>query len=57
MGVPAEYAVMLRWLTGAVISGNGARPTDDIEKVAGRAATSFRTFAERSSQAWAAEAK
>ena len=57
MGVPADYAVMLRWLTGAVISGNGARPTDDIEKVTGRAATSFRTFAERSSQAWAAEAK
>ena len=57
MGVPADYAVMLRWLTGAVISGNGARPTDDIEKVTGRAATSFRTFAERSSQAWAAAAK
>ena len=57
MGVPADYAVMLRWLTGAVISGNGATPADDIEKVTGRAATSFRTFAERSSQAWAAEAK
>ena len=57
MGVPADYAVMLRWLTGAVISGNGARPTDDIEKVTGRAATSFRAFAERSSQAWAVEAK
>ena len=57
MGVPADYAVMLRWLTGAVISGNGATPTDDIEKVTGRAATSFRAFAERSSQAWAAEAK
>ena len=57
MGVPADYAVMLRWLTGAVISGNGATPADDIEKVTGRAATSFRTFAERSSQAWAAAAK
>jgi uncharacterized protein YbjT (DUF2867 family) len=57
MGVPADYAVMLRWLTGAVISGNGATPTDDIEKVTGRAATSFRAFAERSAQAWAAEAK
>jgi uncharacterized protein YbjT (DUF2867 family) len=55
MGVPAGYAVMLRWLTGMVISGNGAKPTDDIEKVTGRAATSFRTFAERSSRAWAVE--
>jgi uncharacterized protein YbjT (DUF2867 family) len=55
VGVPADYAVMLRWLTGAVISGNGARPTDDIEKVTGRAATSFRTFAERNSRAWAVQ--
>ena len=57
MGVPADYAVMLRWLTGAVISGNGATPTDDIEKVTGRPATSFREFAERSRRAWAVETK
>ena len=57
MGVPADYAVLLRWLTGAVISGNGALPTDDVEKVTGRAATSFREFAERSSRAWAAAAR
>jgi uncharacterized protein YbjT (DUF2867 family) len=57
MGVPADYAAMLRWLTGAVIRGNGAKPTDDIEEVTGRPATSFRAFAERSFQAWAVEAK
>jgi uncharacterized protein YbjT (DUF2867 family) len=55
MGVPDDYAVMLRWLTGAVIAGNGATPTDDIEKVTGRPATSFRAFAERSAQAWAVQ--
>lgn len=57
MGLPADYAVMLRWLTGAVISGNGATPTNDVEKVTGRPATTFREFAERSSQAWTKEAK
>jgi uncharacterized protein YbjT (DUF2867 family) len=57
MGVPADYAVMLRWLTGAIITGNGAKPTDDIEKVTGRPATSFRAFAERNSQAWSLETR
>ena len=56
MGVPADYAVMLRWLTGAVISGNGARPTDDIEKVTGRAPTAFADFARRDAGAWASPA-
>jgi len=51
--VPADYAVMLRWLTGTVISGNGARPNGDVEKVTGRPATSFRDFAERNVAAWA----
>ena len=32
---------MLRWLTGAIISGNGSRPNDDIEKVTGRPPTTF----------------
>ncbi|WP_042430970.1 NmrA family NAD(P)-binding protein [Streptacidiphilus anmyonensis] len=51
-GVPAEYAVMLRWLTGSVITGHGATPTPDIEKVTGRPATTFRAFAERDAHAW-----
>jgi uncharacterized protein YbjT (DUF2867 family) len=57
MGVPADYAVMLRWLTTAVITGNGASPTNDIEKVTGRAATSFRTLAERHAKTWTEAAK
>jgi uncharacterized protein YbjT (DUF2867 family) len=57
MGVPAEYAVMMRWLTGAVIAGNGATPTGDIEKVTERPATTFRAFAERDAHAWAVGAK
>jgi len=27
----AEYAIMLRWLTGHIISGNGSRPKGDID--------------------------
>jgi uncharacterized protein YbjT (DUF2867 family) len=56
-GVPADYAVMLRWLTGTIITGNGSTPTDDIEKVTGRPPTSFRAFAERNARAWTVEAK
>lgn len=56
-GVPADYAVMLRWLTGAIITGNGATPTGDIEKVTGRPATTFREFAERNTHTWTSEAK
>ena len=55
MGVPADYAVMLRWLTGAIITGNGAQPTADIEKLTGRPATTFCAFAERHSQSWTQE--
>ncbi|MFB7329452.1 NmrA family NAD(P)-binding protein [Streptomyces sp. NPDC056190] len=55
-GVPADYAVMLRWLTSAIITGNGATPTGDIEKVTGRPATTFRGFAERNARAWIGEA-
>lgn len=56
-GLPADYAVVLRWLTGAIITGNGATPTGDIEKVTGRPATTFREFAKRSAHAWALGAK
>ncbi|MFG1265007.1 NmrA family NAD(P)-binding protein [Xanthobacter aminoxidans] len=50
--VPADYAVMLHWLTGTIISGNGARPNGDVEMVTGRPATSFRDFAKRNAGAW-----
>jgi uncharacterized protein YbjT (DUF2867 family) len=56
-GIPADYALMLRWLTGAIITGNGATPTDDIEKVTGRPPTSFREFAARNARAWTVEGK
>jgi hypothetical protein len=55
--VPADYAVMLRWLTGAIISGHGATPTGDVEKVTGRPATSFREFAARNTHAWTGAAQ
>lgn len=50
--VPADYAVMLRWLTGAIIADNGSEPTGDIETVIGRAPTSFEAFAQRTAAAW-----
>jgi uncharacterized protein YbjT (DUF2867 family) len=50
--VPADYAVMLRWLTGSVISGNGSTPNDDVEKVTGRPPATFHDFARRSVHAW-----
>jgi hypothetical protein len=56
-GVPADYAVMLRWLTSAIIADHGSTPTDDIEKVTGRKPATFREFAERNARAWAVEAK
>jgi uncharacterized protein YbjT (DUF2867 family) len=51
-GVPADYAVMLRWLTGAIIAGDGSEPTGDIETVAGRPPGSFEAFARRNAAAW-----
>lgn len=56
-GIPADYAVMLRWLTSAIITGNGSTPTGDTEKATGRPATTFREFAERNAHAWIPEAK
>jgi uncharacterized protein YbjT (DUF2867 family) len=50
--VPPDYAVMLRWLTGTISSGNGSTPNDDVEKVTGRPPASFRDFARRSVHAW-----
>jgi uncharacterized protein YbjT (DUF2867 family) len=54
-GVPADYTPMLRWLTGAIIAGEGSTPTADIETVIGRPATSFHTFAERHATAWTSD--
>lgn len=51
-GVPADYAAMLRWLTGAIIANNGSTPAGDIPAVLGRPATSFRAFAQRNATAW-----
>jgi uncharacterized protein YbjT (DUF2867 family) len=51
-GVPAGYAPMLRWLTGAIIAGRGSTPTADIETVINRPPTSFQAFAQRHATAW-----
>ncbi|BBX85110.1 NmrA family NAD(P)-binding protein [Mycolicibacterium aubagnense] len=51
-GVPADYAVMLRWLTGTIIDGHGATPTGDVEKVLGHPATDLATFARRNAATW-----
>ena len=52
VGVPADYAVMLRWPTGTIIAGNGSQPTGDIEIVTGRRPASFEAFARRNAAAW-----
>ncbi|WP_116209542.1 NmrA family NAD(P)-binding protein [Streptomyces olivoreticuli] len=54
--VPADYAVMLSWLTGSIISGNGSTPNDDIEKVTGRPPAAFHDFARRNVRAWTSPA-
>ncbi|MFB7444359.1 NmrA family NAD(P)-binding protein [Streptomyces mirabilis] len=51
-GVPVDFAVIMNWLTGSIVAGDGATPTDDIEKVTGRPATTFREFAHRNAHAW-----
>jgi uncharacterized protein YbjT (DUF2867 family) len=51
-GVPANYAPMLEWLTGAIIAGDGSTPTADIETVIDRPPTSFHAFAQRHATAW-----
>lgn len=54
-GVPADYAGMLRWLTGSIVAGHGSKPTDDVQSVIGRPATSFDEFARRNVAAWKLE--
>jgi hypothetical protein len=51
-GVPADYAVMLRWLTGAIIVGHGSQPTGDVQSVTGRPPVSFEAFARRNAAVW-----
>ncbi|MEY9844414.1 NmrA family NAD(P)-binding protein [Streptacidiphilus sp. MAP5-3] len=51
--VPAEYAVMLRWLTGTIRTGHGSTPNDDVARVTGQKPTTFREFAQRNAQVWA----
>jgi uncharacterized protein YbjT (DUF2867 family) len=53
-GVPADYAPMLRWLTGEIIAGNGSTPAGDTETVLGRPASSFEAFAQGSAATWTA---
>ncbi len=51
--VPADYGVMLNWLTGMIASGHGSRPNDDVRKVTGVRPASFADFAYRNARAWA----
>jgi uncharacterized protein YbjT (DUF2867 family) len=51
-GIPADYAPMLRWLTSAIITGNGSTPTGDVETILGRPPTSFEAFAKTNAPAW-----
>ncbi len=53
--VPAEYGVMLHWLTETIATGHGSRPNDDVHQVTGTPPTSFTDFAKRSARAWAPE--
>jgi hypothetical protein len=52
----ADYAVMLRWLTGSIISRNGSRSNDDIKKVTGRPSITFQDFARQNAHAWTLQA-
>jgi len=51
--VPADYGVMLNWLTEMIASGHGSRPNDDVRRVTGSPPASFADFAHRNAHAWA----
>ena len=51
-GVPAEYAQVLRPLTAAVASGNGAQPNGDVLEVTAVPPVAFAEFAARTAIAW-----
>ena len=54
--VPADYGVMLNWLTATIASGHGSRPNNDVRRVTGSPPASFADFAHRNARAWAAPA-
>jgi len=54
--VPADYAVMLNWLTATIASGHGSRPNDDVRRVTGSPPASFADFARHNARAWAVPA-
>jgi hypothetical protein len=51
--VPADYGIMLDWLTATIASGHGSRPNDDVRSVTGVPPASFADFAHRNARAWA----
>jgi uncharacterized protein YbjT (DUF2867 family) len=54
--VPADYGVVLNWLTEMIASGHGSRPNDDVHRVTGSPPASFADFAHRNAHAWAVAA-
>ena len=54
--VPADYGVMLNWLTGMIAAGRGSRPNDDVRNVTGFPPASFAEFAHRNAHSWALSA-
>jgi uncharacterized protein YbjT (DUF2867 family) len=54
--VPADYGVMLNWLTATIASGHGSRPNDDVQRVTGSPPASLADFARRNARAWAVPA-
>ena len=54
--VPADYSVMLNWLTATIASGHGSRPNDDVRRVTGSPPASFADFAHHNAHAWAVPA-
>ena len=49
---PADYRVMLNWLTGTIASGHGSRPNNDVRRVTGFPSASFADFAQANAHAW-----
>ena len=50
--VPAEYGIVLNWLTATIATGHGSRPNDDVRKVTGSPPTTFADYARRNARAW-----
>jgi uncharacterized protein YbjT (DUF2867 family) len=54
-GIPADYGAVLRRLTETIASGQGSRPSSDVENATGSAPASFADFARRTAAAWAVD--